>query len=105
MLRFTGIALQTLKDRLGPQCTKRWGGLDGSHSRSFSMWWSCTGSDAGPDCIAFAHADYEQAPQNLDAWQAEMFDNWPFPKEGWTLRACTKHADLFTDYPCEAEPE
>lgn len=101
MGRFTGISLLTLKDRLGPAHSKRWGS-----GGAFSLWWQCDnqlGPGTDPGCYAHAIADYRVTPPNLDAWEQEMFDNVPFPKEGWALNACPKHHGLFADHAEEPD--
>lgn len=62
------------------------------------MNWDCGNPREIRWCFATARTEYLPVPPNLDAYAQEMFDSYPFPKEGWKLQACDKHQELFSDY-------
>ena len=73
------------------------GGSD-LHRHAFSMLWYCNGPNA-PACFATAEASDSTYASDLTPWEQELFDNAPLPQDGWTLKPCPEHHNVFADHP------
>ncbi len=102
MPKFTGLSLQVLNDRLGRPSGKGTKVGFGPHRHAFHMLWFCNGPNAAA-CYAYAEAKDKPTPHDLTPWEQELFDNAPFPRDGWTLAPCPQHRNVFPDYPEEPD--
>jgi hypothetical protein len=102
MPKFTGLSLQTLNDRLGPPSQQGMNAGSGTHRHAFHVLWFCNGPNA-PARYAYAEARDRAMAPGLTRWEQELFDNAPFPQQGWTLKPCAQHRDVFADHPKEPD--